>query len=243
MQTWMWQSILLLSCSLHFSSCLCTHFSRSAAPVEVWSAQFTPAPFSSSSVAPSHTSLHITPSVHLPLQPLLSASDGDQAVAKATAAIVYPVARWPVTVAMMENFEAPSPLPLSLPALPLLPWTYKSPAIFPLLCCCRFLPPNDTGGRKACRPLSGAKQRRRDRMDDGLFVLISQISLFFLPLSFSASNYFFLSPFIHLICPVFPSLITLPFHLWLPPYFSILFTKTDHECPKQGLYSNFLCSW
>lgn len=95
------------------------------------------------------------------------------------------------------------------------------------------LPPDDTRGRKTYRPLSGAEQRRKGRMDDVLFVLISQISHLLSPLfpPLLPPTQFFFSSFIHLVCPVFQSLITPPFHLWLPPYFSVLFDQSRQSVP------------
>lgn len=164
-------------------------FGFSSAPVEVWytSSAFTPAPpppvpplrrSISPSCPLSHTSLPITPSVYLSPRPRLFIlpvySDGDHAVAKATGAIVYPVARWLVAVAMIKNSEAPPP---PLPLLLLLPSIDKSSQFFSSFCCPSLppsLPPPDyTTRRKARRPLRGTKQQWRDGMDDGLFVFIS----------------------------------------------------------------------
>lgn len=97
-------------------------------------------------------------------------SDGDHAVAKATGAIVYPVARWLVAVAMIKNSEAPPP---PLPLLLLLPSIDKSSQFFSSFFCPSLPPPDYTTRRKARRPLRGTKQQWRDGMDDGLFVFIS----------------------------------------------------------------------
>lgn len=128
-------------------------FGFSSAPVEVWytSSAFTPAPpppvpplrrSISPSCPLSHTSLPITPSVYLSPRPRLFIlpvySDGDHAVAKATGAIVYPVARWLVAVAMIKNSEAPPP---PLPLLLLLPSIDKSSQFFSSFCC-PSLPPS-----------------------------------------------------------------------------------------------------
>lgn len=160
-------------------------FGFSSAPVEVWytSSAFTPAPpppvpplrrSISPSCPLSHTSLPITPSVYLSPRPHLFIlpvySNGDHAVAKATGAIVYPVARWLVAVAMIKNSEAPPP---PLPLLLLLPSIDKSSQFFSSFCCPSLPPPDYSTRRKARRPLRGTKQQWRDGMDDGLFVFIS----------------------------------------------------------------------
>lgn len=154
MQGHIWWTILLVSSSLHFSLCLYTHL---AFPLHLLRCDI-PAlrlhlllllPFHPSvrrSISPScplsHTSLPITPSVYLSPRPHLFIlpvySNGDHAVAKATGAIVYPVARWLVAVAMIKNSEAPPP---PLPLLLLLPSIDKSSQFFSSFCC-PSLPPS-----------------------------------------------------------------------------------------------------
>lgn len=111
--------------SLHFSLGFCTHLPNM--PHLLWCNAppfvFTPPPRATTS--------HLLPSISLPPRPLrqppchsiclpvsppspsrrpYGGGEPECAVATATAAIVYPVARWPVAVAMMENPEVLFPL-------------------------------------------------------------------------------------------------------------------------------------
>lgn len=111
---------------------------------------------------------------------------GDHAVAKATAAIVYPVARWLVAVAMIKNSEAPPCLPLPL----LLPSINKSSPFFPFLHSIVVLPSLlSTLVEEKHGDLSGGLSNNGGT-DDGLFGFISYFSFLFSP---SRSTLFFSS--------------------------------------------------
>lgn len=178
MQGHIWWAILLVSSSLHFSLCLYTHL---ADPLHLLRCdipalclhllllllllQFLPPSLhltllpSISHFSPYHSiCLPVSLPARLIIVPVYQT--GDHAVAKATAAIVYPVARWLVAVAMIKNSEAPPPPPP--PLLLLLLSIDKSSPFFSLpspFCHCPSLPPVDTSRRKAQRPLRGTEQQ------------------------------------------------------------------------------------
>lgn len=121
-----WWAVPLLSSLLHFSLCPYTHLLDALHLLRC----DTPALSSHlllllPHLALSRLSIHLStclprrPPQHPPRVP-----DERRAVARDTAAIVYPVARWPVAVEMIENSKVPPPCP------PLLHSSINKPGVF-----------------------------------------------------------------------------------------------------------------